>query len=56
MTSPILLPGLHLHMDGAKDAYIVEGGQLVRWDASKPRWPKSRRSAPALGVVEVETQ
>jgi hypothetical protein len=35
MTSPMLLPGIRLHMEGAKDAYIVEGGQLQRWDAAK---------------------
>jgi branched-chain amino acid transport system substrate-binding protein len=35
MTSPMLLPGIRVHLDGNKDAYIVEGGQLVRWDAAK---------------------
>jgi branched-chain amino acid transport system substrate-binding protein len=35
MTAPMLLPGLRLHMDGAKDPYIVEGGQFQRWDAAK---------------------
>jgi hypothetical protein len=47
MTSPILLPGLHLHMDRAKDAYIVEGGQIVRWDASKQTYiPPGQRPRP----------
>ena len=35
MTSPMLLPGLQLHMDGLKDAYMVEGGVFQRWDAAK---------------------
>jgi len=34
MRSPMLLAGIRLHMDGAKDPYIVEGGQLQRWDAA----------------------
>jgi branched-chain amino acid transport system substrate-binding protein len=35
MTSPMLLPGLQLHMDGANDAYIVQGGLFQRWNAAK---------------------
>jgi branched-chain amino acid transport system substrate-binding protein len=35
MTAPMLLPGIRLHMDGVKDAYIVEGGIFQRWDAAK---------------------
>jgi hypothetical protein len=35
MTSPMLLPGLRLHMDGLKDAYMVEGGVFQKWDAAK---------------------
>jgi len=35
MTSPMLLPGLQLHMDGLKDAYMVEGGQFMKWNAAK---------------------
>jgi len=35
MTSPMLLPGLRLHMDGLKDAYMVEGGIFQKWDAAK---------------------
>ncbi len=34
MTSPMLLSGIHLRMDGAKDAYIVEGGIMQQWDAA----------------------
>jgi branched-chain amino acid transport system substrate-binding protein len=35
MTSPMLLPGLRVHMDGLDDAYPVEGGIFQRWDAAK---------------------
>lgn len=35
MTSPMLLPGLPLHMDGLNDSYIVQGGVFQRWDAAK---------------------
>jgi branched-chain amino acid transport system substrate-binding protein len=35
MTSPMLLEGIRLHMDGAKDAYIVEAGVFQKWDAAK---------------------
>jgi ABC-type branched-subunit amino acid transport system substrate-binding protein len=35
MTSPMLLPGLRLHMDGLKDAYPVEGGIFQKWDSAK---------------------
>jgi branched-chain amino acid transport system substrate-binding protein len=35
MTAPMLLPGIAMHMNGVKDAYIVEGGIFQRWDAAK---------------------
>ena len=35
MTPPMLLWGIRLHMDGLKDAYIVEAGQFMKWDAAK---------------------
>jgi branched-chain amino acid transport system substrate-binding protein len=35
MTSPMLLPGLPLHMDGLNDSFIVQGGVFQRWDAAK---------------------
>jgi branched-chain amino acid transport system substrate-binding protein len=35
MTAPMLLPGVRLHMDGLKDAFLVEGGIFQRWDAAK---------------------
>jgi branched-chain amino acid transport system substrate-binding protein len=35
MTSPMLLPGLRLHMDGLNDAYMVEGGIFQKWDSAK---------------------
>jgi hypothetical protein len=31
----MLLPGLQLHMDGASDAYIVQGGLFQAWDSAK---------------------
>jgi branched-chain amino acid transport system substrate-binding protein len=38
MTSPMLLPGIRAHMDGLKDAYMVEGGVFQKWDAAKQTW------------------
>ena len=38
ITSPMLLPGIRAHMDGLKDAYIVEGGVFQKWDATKQTW------------------
>jgi branched-chain amino acid transport system substrate-binding protein len=38
MTSPMLLPGMKLHMDGLKDAYPVEAGVFQTWDAAKQTW------------------
>ncbi len=35
MTPPMLLPGIRLHLNGLKDAYIVESGLFQRWDAAK---------------------
>ena len=35
MTSPMLLPGIRLHMNGLKDAYMVEGGMFQKWNAAK---------------------
>jgi hypothetical protein len=38
MTSPMLRPGIKYHMDGLKDAYLVEAGQFQQWDAAKQTW------------------
>src|SRR5437868_8257345 len=35
MTTPMLLPGIRLHMDGMTDAYPVEGGIFQKWDSAK---------------------
>jgi hypothetical protein len=35
MTSPMLRPGLRMHMNGLADAYLVEGGLFQKWDAAK---------------------
>jgi hypothetical protein len=35
MTSPMLLAGLPLHMDGLNDSFIVQGGVFQQWDAAK---------------------
>jgi branched-chain amino acid transport system substrate-binding protein len=35
MTSPMLQPGVRLHMDGLKDGYMVEGGIFQKWDSAK---------------------
>ncbi|MPY91673.1 MAG: ABC transporter substrate-binding protein [Acidimicrobiia bacterium] len=34
MTSPMLLEGIRLHMDGLDDPYIVEAGLFQTWDAA----------------------
>jgi branched-chain amino acid transport system substrate-binding protein len=34
MTSPMLVTGLKEHMDGANDAFIVEGGVFQKWDSA----------------------
>jgi branched-chain amino acid transport system substrate-binding protein len=38
MTGPMQPPGIRMHMDGLKDAYIVEGGVFQKWDAAKQTW------------------
>jgi hypothetical protein len=38
MTSPMLVPGIRLHMDGMNDAYPVEGGVFQKWDSAKQTW------------------
>jgi hypothetical protein len=35
MTPPMMLPGMRLHLDGAKDPYIIEAGVFQRWDAAR---------------------
>jgi branched-chain amino acid transport system substrate-binding protein len=35
MTPPMLLRGIRLHMNGLKDAYIVEAGVFQKWDSAK---------------------
>jgi branched-chain amino acid transport system substrate-binding protein len=35
MTSPMLLPGMKLRMDGLDDSYIVQAGVFQRWDAAR---------------------
>jgi branched-chain amino acid transport system substrate-binding protein len=34
MTDPMLVTGMKLRMDGANDAFIVQGGVYQRWDAA----------------------
>jgi ABC-type branched-subunit amino acid transport system substrate-binding protein len=38
MTGPLQPPGIRMHMDGLKDAYIVEGGVFQTWDAAMQAW------------------
>jgi branched-chain amino acid transport system substrate-binding protein len=38
MTGPMQPPGLRMHMDGLKDAYMIEGGVFQKWDAAKQVW------------------
>jgi hypothetical protein len=34
-TSPFMLPGIRLNMNGAKDAYMVEGSEIGKYSAAK---------------------
>ena len=64
MTSPMLLPGMQLHMDGLKDAYMVEGGDVPevgrrQADLRQPGQrdqPRRRRQALCLGPVHEHLQ
>ena len=38
MTSPMFIPGIAVHTDGLKDAYLVEGGIFQRWNAAQQTW------------------
>ena len=42
MTSPMLLPGIRLHMDGLKDAYIVRG-RASSSSGTRPSRPTSHQ-------------
>jgi ABC-type branched-subunit amino acid transport system substrate-binding protein len=50
MTSPMTLPGVRLHMDGLKDAYIIEAGQFQQWDAAKQTW------VPRGNIIDLDGQ
>ena len=34
-TSPFMMPGIKLNMNGAKDAYMVEGSEIGKYDSAK---------------------
>jgi hypothetical protein len=36
-TNPALIPGLTSKIDGLKDAYLTEGGQMVRYNVTDPK-------------------
>ena len=38
MTHPYLLDGIKFNMDGAKDAYLIEGGIFQTRDAATETW------------------
>lgn len=38
MTHPAYLPGVKLHLDGNKDAYVAEGGVFQQWDGRGQIW------------------
>ena len=50
MTSPMLVTGLRFNMNGNKDAYVVEGSDVSRWNAAEQRW------APAGSVIDLSGQ
>ena len=49
MTSPMLLPGIRLHMDGLKDAYIVEGGMFR--SGTRPSRPTRSRATSSTSTA-----
>jgi branched-chain amino acid transport system substrate-binding protein len=38
MTHPMLLDGIQFNMSGNKDAYLIEGSDLSRYDSAKQQW------------------
>jgi hypothetical protein len=38
MTNPQLLHGIRYNMSGNRDAYLVEGSDLSRWDLAAQAW------------------
>jgi hypothetical protein len=37
-SSPVHLEGIEINMDGNKDAYLMEGSDLSKYDAAKQQW------------------
>ena len=37
-SSPVHLKGIEINMDGNKDAYLMEGSDLSKYDAAKQQW------------------
>ena len=45
-TNPLLIDGLTSITDGTKDAYLTEGGRMVKYTVTDPaRWARSCRTA-----------
>ena len=38
MTNPYYLTGIRWNLDGAKDAYWIEGTDVSQWSAANQRW------------------
>ena len=53
-TSPLLIKGLTSKMDGLKDAYLTEGGQMVTYNVTDPT--KLGTFAPAGDLINLEGQ
>jgi branched-chain amino acid transport system substrate-binding protein len=38
MTSPMFAPGIRFHMDGNRDAYMIESGGYQQWESAQQTW------------------
>ena len=38
MTNPNLLKGIKFNLNGAKDAYPIEGSEIARYDSTQQAW------------------
>jgi len=38
MTSPFVLPGIKMQTAGNKDAFVIEGSEIAKFDAAKQTW------------------
>jgi len=49
MTNPLLLPGLRMTTNGNKDAFVIEGSEFAKFDASKQAWVQEGETVDLSG-------